>query len=127
MKRYAAWALGAGLVVVASATPASAQVHVDVGVIAPRVGARVVVGGPRVVYVPAPRYYEPRVVRHPGRGRALGHYKRGWDRYDRWDDRRDREYYRDIADARREYQDEIRDARRDYERDVREAERDRRR
>jgi hypothetical protein len=122
MKRYAAWALGAGLVVAASAAPASAQVHVDVGVIAPHVGARVVVGGPRVVYVPAPRYYEPRVVRHPGRGRALGHYKRGWDRYDR----RDREYYRDVAEARREYERDIRDARRDYERDIREAARDRR-
>jgi hypothetical protein len=39
MKRYAAWALGAGLMFGGLAAPASAQVHVDVGVLLPHVGA----------------------------------------------------------------------------------------
>ena len=118
MKRYAAWALGAGLMFVAYAAPADAQVRVDIGVMVPHVGARVVVGGPRVVYVPQ-RRYEPVYSRHDdrwnrGRGRGL-------------EKRRDREYYDDVRDARREYERDVREAQREYERDLREARRDRRR
>ena len=118
MKRYAAWALGAGLMFVAYATPADAQVHVDIGVLVPHVGARVVVGGPRVVYVPQRRYEPVYSPRHDDRwDRRPG---RGWDR-------RDREYSRDVRDARREYERDIREAQREYERELREARRDRRR
>jgi hypothetical protein len=58
MKRHVAWVFGAGLLFVGLAAPASAQVHVDVGVVVPHVGARVVIGGPRVVDVAARREYE---------------------------------------------------------------------
>lgn len=122
MKRQVGWIVGAGFVFAGLlATPASAQVHVDVGVMTPNVGAHVVVGGPRVVYVPAP-YYEPVYLRR-------GFYPRRDDRGDRgrgWD-RRHREYYRDVRDARREYERDVREARREYERDIRDARRDRRR
>jgi hypothetical protein len=107
---------------VAFAAPASAQVHVDVGVMSRNVGARVVVGGPRVVYVPVDRYREPVYSRRVIYPRRDDRYYRGRN----WD-RRDREYYRDVREARREYERDLRDARRDYERDLREAERDRRR
>ena len=117
MKRHAAWIFGAGLIFVGLAAPASAQVHVDVGIVAPRVGARVVIGRPAVVYVPS-RHREPIYARYDDRwdrGRA-----RGWDR-------RDREYYKDVREARREYEKDLREAQREYEKDLREARRDRRR
>ena len=121
MKRRAAWMFGAGLILVGLAGPASAQVHVDVGVVAPRVAARVVIGRPAVVYVPS-RYREPVYPRYGSRyddrwdrGRA-----RGWDK-------RDRGYYKDVREARREYEKDLREAQREYERDLREARRDRRR
>lgn len=116
MKRYAAWVVGAGLMLVASATPAKAQVHVDVGVIVPHVGARVIVGGPRVVYVPS-RHYEPR---------RASRYDR-WDRRGRGWEKREREYYKDVRQARREYERDIRQAEREYREDLRDARRDRRR
>ena len=122
MKRHVGWVLGAGLMFVAFAAPADAQVHVDVGVMFPNVGARVAVGRPRVVYVPVERYREPVYSRHVIDPRRDDRYSRGRN----WD-RRDREYYRDVREARREYERDLRDARRDYERDLRKAGRDRRR
>jgi hypothetical protein len=122
MKRHATWIFGAGLIFVGLAAPAGAQVHVDVGVLAPHVGARVVIGRPAVVYAPS-RHREPVYAARYGaryddrwdRGRA-----RGWDK-------RDREYYKDVREARREYEKDLREARREYEKDLREARRDRRR
>ena len=120
MKRHVAWVFGAGLMFVGLAAPASAQVHVDVGVVIPHVGARVVIGGPRVVYVPD-RHRGPVYSRRDV-------YSRGDDRRDRGRglDRRDREYYKDVREARREYERDVREAQREYERDIREARRDRR-
>jgi phytoene dehydrogenase-like protein len=113
MGRGAAWVLGTGLALVLLATPARAQVHVDIGVVAPPVGARVVVGPPRV-YV-ADRYYEPVYAR----------YDRHWRR-DRSRERakREREYYKDVREARREYEKDRREAEREYRKDVREARRE---
>ena len=128
MKPHVGWILGAGLMFVAFAAPASAQVSVDVGVFSPNVGARVVIGGPRVVYVPVERYRTPVYSRHlvyPRYPRRVIYPQR--DRYyygDRkWDGRGrlNSRYYRDVREARREYQRDLREARRDYERDVREA------
>jgi hypothetical protein len=123
MKRHVAWIFGAGLMFVGLAAPASAQVRVDIGVQTPHVGARVVVGAPRVVYVP---------VRHRGpvyaRRDVYSRHDYRWDRgRGRGWDRRDREYYKDVREARRDYEKDIREARRDYEKDIREAQRDRRR
>jgi hypothetical protein len=111
MVRGAAWILGTAWAFVLCATPASAQVHVDVGVFSPAVGARVVVGEPRVYVVD--RYYEPVYVPHDR------HWKRGGRGRDR-----DREYYKDIREARREYEKDRREAEREYWKDVREAERE---
>jgi hypothetical protein len=49
-------ALAASAALALTAAPAAAQTHVDVGVWLPNVGARVVVGAPPPVYVPAPVY-----------------------------------------------------------------------
>jgi hypothetical protein len=132
MGRYLAWAFGVGLAVAAFATPAAAQTHVDVGVWLPNVGARVVVGRPRV-YAPPPVYVVQRDDyrwrgRGPGWGRGKGKgpkWARG-DRYygyddDRRFDRAEREYYRDVQRAEREYREDLREARRDYERDRRDG------
>ena len=123
MKRHVAWVFGAGLLLVGLAAPASAQVHVDVGVVVPHVGARVVIGGPRVVYVPD-RHRRPVYVRRDVYSRYDGRWDRG--RHRGWDNR-DREYYEDVRDARRDYERDVREAQREYERDIREARRDRRR
>lgn len=124
MGRAVGWLLGTGFAVVLLAAPASAQVHVDIGVVTPNVGARVVVGAPRV-YV-AERYYQP----------VYGWYSHPSDsRRDRWRDRRDyakdlrearREYEKDRRDAEREYRKNVREAQREYEKDRRQARRDRR-
>jgi hypothetical protein len=112
MRRVATWMLGAGLGLALFAVPAEAQVHVDVGIFTPRIGGHVVVGAPRVVFVDD-RYYYPAYRRYdPYRRRDRG----------RWRD--DREYYRDLRDARRDYEREVREARREYQRDVRDARRD---
>jgi hypothetical protein len=135
MGRYLGWAIGLGLVLAATAAPASAQV--DVGVWLPNGGARVVVGQPRVY---SPRVYAPPVVVVRDDYRWNGNRGRGWkngkgpkwarDRYygnygygpgyygydPRWDGRAAREYRRDVQRADREYQRDIREARRDYER-----------
>jgi hypothetical protein len=122
MKRGAAYVLGAGLALLALATPARAQVHVDVGVLTPNVGARVVIGPPPVyvveryrepVYV-VERYREPVYVVEGRRPRGHG---RGWSK-------REREYYKDVREARREYEKDRREAEREYLKDVREAERE---
>lgn len=137
MGRYFGWAIGLGLVLAASAAPASAQTRVDVGVWLPNVGARVVVGQPRVY---APRIYAPPPVvvvhddyrwrgnRGPGWNRGKGKgpkWARGDRYYGYYDGRRDaraeREYYRDLERAEREYRDDLREARRDYERDRRDS------
>jgi hypothetical protein len=102
MKRHAAWALGAGFMVVGLSTEASAQVRIDIGVVTPHIGAHVVVGAPRVVYVPVTQR-APVYVRH-------GH-------------RRDRGYHKDVREARREYERDLREARLRYERDLRRARR----
>jgi hypothetical protein len=127
VERGAAWVLGTGLALVLLAAPASAQVHVDVGIMAPPVGARVVVGAPRV-YV-ADRYYEPVYVpydRHErrGRGRERAEHEREY-----YKDMREarREYEKDRREAEREYWKDVREAQREYEKDRREARRDRRR
>lgn len=113
MGRSAAWVLGTGLALVFLATPATAQVHVDVGVLAAPVGARVVVGAPRGYVVD--RYYEPVYAPH----------ERHW-RSDRARERakREREYYKDVREARREYEKDRREAEREYWKDVREAQRE---
>ena len=122
MKRHVAWVFGAGLMFVGLAAPASAQVHVDVGVVIPHVGARVVIGGPRVVYV-ADRYRGPVYVRRDVNSR----YDDRWDRRrGPGSDKRGREYHKDVREARREYERDVREAQREYERDIREARRDRR-
>ena len=59
MGRYLVLALGVGFGLALNASPAAAQTHVDIGVFTPTVGARVVVGAPRV-YVPGPVVYAPR-------------------------------------------------------------------
>jgi len=109
------------LMFVGLTAPASAQVRVDVGVSAPHVGARVVIGRPAVVYVPS-RHREPVYYREP----IYSRYDDRWDRGRGWD-KRDREYYKDVREARREYEKDLREAQREYERDLREARRDRRR
>lgn len=108
MGRAAVWVVGTGVAaLVLFATPASAQVHVDVGVYSPRVGARVIVGPPPIYVVD--RYYDP--------------YRYG--RYPRWDRRRDkRDDYRDLREARHEYEKDRREAEREYWKDRREAERE---
>ncbi len=112
MRRSAAWILGTGFAFVLLATPASAQVHVDVGVLAPPVGARVVVGAPPVYVVDG--YYEP--LHRP--------YDGYWRRDRGWRQKRDREYHKDIREARREYEKDRREAAREYWKDRREAERE---
>jgi hypothetical protein len=111
MGRSLALALGTAAVLTVCATPAAAQVHVDVGVRTSNVGARVVVGGPRVV-----------VVDRDDRGYRRD---RGWRRDDdrRWS-KRDREYEKDLREARREYEKERREAEREYLKEIREAERE---
>jgi hypothetical protein len=109
MKGAAAWIIGTAFAIVLLAIPASAQVHVDVGVLAPQVGARVVVGAPRVYVVD--RYHEPVYAPYPRYGTR-----------ERW--RNDGEYYKDIREARREYEKDRREAEREYWKDRREAERE---
>src|SRR5688500_15765148 len=84
----AAWMLATVFGLALSATPAEAQVHVAVGIFAPRVGAHVIVGAPRV-YVDDRYYYQGYRHYDPYRRRDRG----------RWRD--EREYYRDLRDARR--------------------------
>ena len=132
MGRYFACALGIGCALAINVAPAAAQTHVDIGVFLPNVGARVVVGRPRV-YVPPP-VYAPRVVvverdyRHD-RGRHRGWDKRDRGRFDRdsYYSSRDPRYRRDVVEAEREYARSVRDARRDYYDDIRDARRDGRR
>lgn len=113
------------------ATPAAAQVHVDVGVMTPNVGARVVVGAPRVIVVDpyadpyAYGYYGPQPVYAPAYRYTRGRTVRG--REFRQDMRKARrEYVRDRREAVRDYRRDIRDARRDYDRAQRNAWRGRR-
>ena len=113
MRRCLRWALGAGLVMVGFAAPASAQVHVEVGVGTPRVGAHVVIGQPRADVVERyyePVYYEPVYVQrvYVPHDRRCKHEHHGWRQHER-------EYYKDVRHARG-----------DYEKDRREAGRDRR-
>ena len=107
------WVLGAGVALVVLATPASAQVHVDVDVLTRHAGARVVVGAPRVFVVE--RQYEPVYVPH------RRHWRR--ERARDWEER-DREYHKDMREARREYEKDRREAEREYLKDVREAQRE---
>ena len=120
MGRYFTWALGATVALGLSTTSAAAQSRIDVGVWLPNVGARVVVGAPRVVVVAPPRYVVVQRDNRHDRGRRV----RGWDRgrgpqVFRGQSRAEREYYQDVREAEREYYEDLRDARRDYERDVR--------
>ena len=121
MGRYLGCMFAAGVVMLVAA-PAAAQVHIGIGT--PHLGVGVAIGSPRVVvvdrsYDPYYRYRDDRYYRR----RPV----RGWERRYRDWDRRDREYYRDVREARREYEKDIREARREYYKDIREAERDRRR
>lgn len=123
MGRRTGWVLGAGFSLVVLAAPSSAQVHVDVGVLTRNVGARVAVGAPRVSVVD--RYYEPVYVssdRH-WRGRHGAKHQREY-----YKDMREarREYEKDRREAEREYWKDVREARREYDKDRREARRDRR-
>ena len=103
MRRRLLWALGAGFVVVGLAQPASAQVHVAVGIGTPRVGAHVVIGQPRpyvVERVYEPVYYEPVYVErvHVVHDHRCKHkHAHGWNKHER-------EYYKDARHARRDYE-----------------------
>ena len=114
MRRRLLWALGMGLVMVVFAAPASAQVHVEVGVGTPRVGAHVVIGQPRAYVVERhyePVYYEPVYVErvHVVHDRhCRGKHGHGWRKHER------------------EHYTVVRHARRDYEQDRRRGGRDRR-
>lgn len=113
MGRGAAWVIGAGFTLLFLATPASAQVRVDVSVLVPPIGVRVGVGAPPV-YVVDPFYapvYTPR-DRHWGPDRRWGRASR------------QREYHKDVLEARREYEKDRREAEREYWKDRREAERE---
>lgn len=116
MGRRTGWVIGAGLALVVLAAPASAQVHVDVGVVTPNIGARVAIGAPRVHVVDRSyvidRYYEPVYVPYDRHGRG-----REWAK-------NRREYYKDMREARREYEKDRREAEREYWKDVREAQRE---
>jgi len=122
MGRGVGLVMGTAFAMALMAAPAKAQVHIDVGILTPSLGARVVVGRPRVHVVQ--RYYQPVYV---PRGR---YSSRDRDRYDR--DRYDRDlrearrdYAREIREAQRDYRADLRDARRDYERDRRQGRRGR--
>lgn len=112
MRRCLLSALGAGLVMVGFAAPARAQVHVEVGVGTPRVGAHVVIGQPRAYVVERyyePVYYEPVYVERvyvPYDRRWKGKHARGWGKPER-------EYYKDVRHARREYEKDRRKSGRD--------------
>jgi len=111
MRRCLRWALGASLVMVGFAAPASAQVNVEVGVGTPRVGAHVVIGQPRAYVVERyyePVYYEPVYVQrvYVPHDRRCRHKHHGWRQHER-------EYYKDIRHARREYEKDRREAGRD--------------
>ena len=103
MRRSLLWILGAGFAVVGLAQPASAQVHVEVGVGTPRVGAHVVIGQPRAYVVERvyePVYYEPVYVERvyvPYDRRWKSKHARGWGKHEH-------EYYKDVRHARREYE-----------------------
>jgi hypothetical protein len=131
MGRTLGWALGLTAAALALiATPAEAQVRVDIGVGTPTVGARVVIGGrPVRVVERVPVRREPVYVDRrggpPSWAPAWG-YRRQVQRAV-YRNTREREYSRDVRDAREEYERDVRNARRDYERDLREAQRDRRR
>lgn len=123
MGRFLGGMVAAALLIGAGATAASAQVRV--GIDTRDFGVNVAIGSPRVYVVD--RYDEPYYRPYPPvpvRGYV---YERGRDRYDRGRAKRDREYRRDVREARREYERDIREAQRDYRRDIREARRDRRR
>jgi hypothetical protein len=80
MRRGLKWVLGASAAVAVSATTATAQTHVDVGIWTPNGGGRVVIGSPRV-YVPAPVYRAPETVYVVEREHRHGHGKphgRAW-------------------------------------------------
>lgn len=113
MKPAAPWVLGTGFALVMCATPADAQVHVDVGVVAPPVAARVVVGPP------------PVYVLDPYHGPVYGPYQGYWTRDRGWERAKwQRQYYKDIREGRREYEKHRREAEREYWKDRREAERE---
>lgn len=102
-----------GVAMVLLATPAAAQVHVDVGVLTHNGGVRVAVGAPRVYAVDED--YEAIYVpddHHSKRERARERAKH------------EREYYKDIREARREYEKDRREAEREHLKDRREAERE---
>ncbi len=125
MRRFLKWVIAGGVIATGvGAAPASAQVRV--GIHTPNVGVSVSVGSPRVYVVERYRapYYRPVPVYRP---LPIGGRPYDRDRYDRDRAKREREYRKDVRDARKEYARDIREARRDYERDIREARRDRRR
>lgn len=117
MRRHLMWALGTGLVVVGFAAPARAQVHVEVGVGTPRVGAHVVIGQPRpyvVERVYEPVYYEPVYVRPVYVERVYVPYDRRWKgKHGHGWGRPEREYYKDARYARRDYEKDRRKGGRD--------------
>lgn len=117
MGRGAGLVMGTAFAMALMAAPAKAQVHIDVGILTPALGARVVVGRPRVHVVE--RYYEPVYV---PRGR---YSSRDRDRYDRDVREARRDYAKEVRKAQRDYRKDLRDARRDYERDRRQGRRGR--
>jgi hypothetical protein len=101
--------------VVGLAVPASAQVHVEVGVGTPRVGAHVVIGQPRpyvVERVYEPVYYEPVYVQPVYVERVYVPYDRRWKGNHGWG-KHEREYYKDAHHARRVYEKDRRKGGRD--------------
>ena len=124
MKGKLGWTLGAGLALAVSTVPASAQVRIDVGVHTPNVGARVSIGGPRVVVARPPVYrVGPPVVIRQDRGRR----GRGWGGPPGLAVARERHYQNALRKAEKNYYKSIRRAQKNYEKDVRRYERSRRR
>jgi hypothetical protein len=105
--------LGTGFAIALLATSASAQRHVDVGILTlPRDG-RAVMRQPPIHVVD--RTGEP----------VYGRHESDWRRDQRSDEsKRKREHYKDMREARREAEKARREAEREYWKDRREAERE---
>jgi hypothetical protein len=121
MGRHFGWVFAVGLAIWITPTPAAAQVRV--GVHTPNIGVSVAVGSPRVYVVD--RHDDP-YYRYRGRPYRPAPIVVVHER-DRYRGKREREYRKDVREARREYERDLREARRDYEQDLRDARRDRRR
>jgi hypothetical protein len=105
------WVVGVGTTAfVLSTGSASAETRIDVGIFTRNIGARVVLGQPRVVVAPPPRVI---VVDPYDRGfRARGPGRAYANRYWREREKAERRYQRDLDKAWREYEKQLRKAER---------------